>query len=425
MVAHDDVRQLHSNNRGNGFLVGQAIDKPLADQDRVADRGGLDGGREQNAGAHLVGEGKIVRNLEVDDDLIEHGVFIAARSQRRHQAGFHQPVDHVVLGLRDPGARGLQRPHIGRIIALVDRVVDFDADVLALTRGQLERVAPEVRLRLQPVKLLVFAAVRLFNVDGYRQPDSRLHVHPPTVEVVVVARVFLGAGAGISAVKADDVAILVFDPDAAEEAAHACNLGMHIVDPGAHRTQELTPHIAEDVVLVVEALRVQEHHLGKAERVGGEVLVQPERLGQPGHGGQRTLEEVVLGRVARHVGSVKEALAEVDAAQHVLVGDRHLIELLVRLRVLNIGLHQRRALLNVLDQHLFAADSPLHQGSLLLRELVRLGELGFLLFRIRAGDAEGNKQEGEGDLPKRHVRLLSCVLSSLLLAACTVPASCD
>ena len=169
------------------FFVGQAVDQPLADQDGIADGGGFDRGREQNAGMHLVGEGQVVGHLQVDDDLVQHRVFIAARSQRRHQAGFHQPVDDVVFRLRDPGARGLQRTHVLRVVALVDRVVHLDADVLALARGQLERVAPEVRLGLQPDRLVAFDALRLLHVDGHRQPDSRLHIHPPTVEVEVVA----------------------------------------------------------------------------------------------------------------------------------------------------------------------------------------------------------------------------------------------
>ena len=171
---------------------------------------------KQNAGVHLVGEGQVVGHLQVDHDLVQHLVLIAAGSQRRHQAGFHQPVDHVVLRLRNPGARGLQRTHVLRVVALVHRVVHLHAHVLAVARGQLERVAPEVRLRLQARLLVAFDALRLFHVNGHRQPDSRLHVHPPTVEVEVVARVVLGAGPGIGAVEADDVAVLILDPDAAD-----------------------------------------------------------------------------------------------------------------------------------------------------------------------------------------------------------------
>ena len=106
---------------------------------------------------------------------------------------------------------------------------------------------------------------------------------------------------------------------------------MHIEDPGAHRAQKLPAHKAEDVVLLVEAGGVEEHHLHEAGGGIGELL-QAQRLGQPGDGRKRALEEAVLGLSALGcVGLVEEPLAEVHAAQHVLVVDRHFVELHVRL----------------------------------------------------------------------------------------------
>jgi hypothetical protein len=122
---------------------------------------------------------------------------------------------------------------------------------------------------------------------------------------------------------------------------------------------------------------------------------------------KRPLEEAVLGGLSGLEGLVEEALAEIDAAEHVLVRDRHLIELHIRLGVLNVGFDQRSAQLDILDQHLFAANGSLNQRSLIRCKLVSLGVAGFLLFRVRASHTEDHKQEGEGDLPKRHVRLLS------------------
>ena len=133
---------------------------------------------------HLVCKSQIIWHLQVNNDLVQHRVFIASGGQRRHQAGLHQTVNHVVLSLRDPGARGLQRPHILRVVALVHRLVHLHAHVFALPRGQLERVAPEVRLGLQS-HLFAFGALGLFHINGHRQPDARLHVHPPTIEVEV------------------------------------------------------------------------------------------------------------------------------------------------------------------------------------------------------------------------------------------------
>ena len=218
--------------------LGRRVDEALADQDGVADRGGLDGVGKQNAGMHLVGEGQVVGNHQVDDDLVEDLVFVAALVERRHQAGFDQAVDHVVFSLGDPHARGLQRAHVLRVVAVVDGVVHLDADVLAVAGGQLEGVAPEVSLGLQADRLGAFDALRLFNVDGHRQPDAGLHVHPPAVEVEVVFGGILIGGTGVGAVEADDVAVLVLDPDAAVEAAHAGDLGMHVEDPGADRCPE-------------------------------------------------------------------------------------------------------------------------------------------------------------------------------------------
>ena len=269
--------------------------------------------------------------------------------------------------------------------------------------------------------LRAFDAGRLFHIDGDGQPDSGLHVHPPTVEVEVVFRGILGVGPGVGAVEADYVAILVLDPDAAIEPAHAGYLGVHVEDPGADRAQKLRPHKAEDVVLVVKARGVEEHHLHEAGGGVGEPL-QPQRLGQPGDGPKRTLEEAVLDGRAGFVCLVEEAPAEVDAAQRVLVFDRHLVELHVGPRVLDVGLHQRRALLNGLDQHLFASDGSFHQRGLFGGELVRLFVLRLLLC-VRAGYGQNKDQDGEGDLPKRHVKLLGQVLPGLPLAASVVSAS--
>ena len=149
VVAHGDMRQLHGDHGGNRFLAGQAVDESLADQNGVAHGGGFHGVGEQNAAMDLVGKGQIIGHYQVDHDLAQNLVLVAARVKGRHQAGFHQAVDHVVLGLGNPHARSLQRTHILRVVALVHRVIHLHAHVLAVARGQLERVAPEVRLRLQ------------------------------------------------------------------------------------------------------------------------------------------------------------------------------------------------------------------------------------------------------------------------------------
>ena len=234
VVAHDDVGQFHGYHRGDRFLARQGVDQPFADQDGIADGGGFNCVGQQDARVHLVGKGKVIGHLQVDDDLVQDGVFIAARGKGRHQAGFHEPVDHVVFSLCHPGARGLEGAYVLRVVALVDRVVHLHAHVLALSRGQLERVTPEVRLGSQTTRLFALNALSLLHVNGHRQPDARLYVHPPTVEVKEVARVVLGLGRGKGAVEADHVAVLILNPDAPQEPAHPAHLRVHVVDPGAH-----------------------------------------------------------------------------------------------------------------------------------------------------------------------------------------------
>ena len=54
----------------------------------------------------------IVRYHQVGDDLIQHRLLKTVRSQRSHEARLLEAIDDVVLGLRNPLARGLQRAHV-------------------------------------------------------------------------------------------------------------------------------------------------------------------------------------------------------------------------------------------------------------------------------------------------------------------------
>ncbi len=313
----------------------------------------------------------------------------------------------------------MQRAYVLRVVALVFGVVYLDTHVFAFARGQLEGVAPEVSLGLEPDGLLAFHALGFFDIDGHRQPDAGLHVHAPAVEVEVVFRGILVGGRGKGAVEANDVGILILDPDTAIEPPHARNLGVNVENPGAHRTQELPPHVAEYVMLLVKSRGVEKHHFGETERIVGELRVQSQGLGQAGNGGERSLEEALFGLLPALIALVKKALAEVHPAEHVLVSHRDLVQLDVRPDVLDIGLHKRGVLLNVPDQDLLACDGPLHQRRLVGGELVSLFILGLLL-GVEAGSTESKDQEGSGDLPKRHFN--SCVVV-LSLAACRIAAS--
>src|SRR5215831_12736423 len=150
-----------------------------------------------------------------------------------------------------------------------------------------------MRLSLEADALLTFHALSLFNVDGDREPHTGLNIQTPAVEVeVVLGRIFAGR-VRVSAVEAHNVANLIFNPDASIEAALAVDLGMHIEDPGANGSKKLAAHIAEFIMLRVEARRIDEHHLHEAVRIIGK-LFEPQSLGQTRDRRERTLEPSTL-----------------------------------------------------------------------------------------------------------------------------------
>ena len=81
------------------------------------------------------------------------------------------------------------------------------------------------------------------------------------------------AAAGVTAVEAHDVVILILDPDASLEAAFAgFFLGGDVEHQAAHFAQEFAAHVIELVVLLIEAVGVNKNHLQKAvgEELHGE-----------------------------------------------------------------------------------------------------------------------------------------------------------
>ena len=150
----------------------------------------------------------------------------------------------------------------------------------------------------------------------------------------------------VSAVEADDVVVLVFDPDAAEEPALASVfLGRDVDDDAAHFAEELAADESEIVILALKIL-IEDHHLGKAQR-------------QKLHGinvaqfAEHAFAEA--GRRGRSESAVIGALAHIQAAQevHVADGDGR-AEVFVFLQILEIGLHQRMKLLHLRHEEMFA-----------------------------------------------------------------------
>ena len=227
---------------------------------------------------------------------------------------------------------------------------------------------------------MVHAVVqRVLDIHRRRRPHSRLHVHTPAVEVKIVVG-FVVWIADVGTVEPDDVAVLVLDPDAPEETPRASLLRAHIEDPCAHRAQELAPHEGEVVVLLVEPARIDEHHRHES---GGRVL-QMESFGQVRHEMEGTGKPAAARQapIRLLILCIRKCLSEIHAPDHVLIGNRDLIELLVGTQVLNVRLHDRGALLDLLNNHLLARDRLLYQALLLrgkgqscrsTRVLLRLG----------------------------------------------------
>ena len=211
--------------------------------------------------------------IDVVGNLLQDLVKVAGR---RQQACLHQAIEDVFLCLGDPLPLGLQRAEVLVVVTLVLNVVDLDRLVVRLVGGQLQAVAPDISLGLERYRVLR-ALLRLFYIDADRQPEARLEIFAPAVEVEVAGAVVVLVATGVGAVEADDVPALVFNPDTAGKAAAAgSRLGVHVEYQRAHCAQEVAADIAEVIMLLVERDRIQEHHLHKA---GGDVL-HLERLGQ-------------------------------------------------------------------------------------------------------------------------------------------------
>ena len=142
--------------------------------------------------------------------------------------------------------------------------------------------------------------VAFLAVNERRQPHTGLHVGAPTVKVEVPAGM---PAATVSAIEPNDVVVLIFDPDAPQEAALAGLFHRRNVEnQAAHFTKKLAPHVIELIVVLVEAVGINENHLQEAaghkfrrereEVADGAENLPPFRVGV-GQGDQRhTLRKV-------------------------------------------------------------------------------------------------------------------------------------
>ena len=174
-----------------------------------------------------------------------------------------------------------------------------------------------------------------FAIDESREPHAGLQVGPPAVEVEIPAGM---AAAAVSAVKADHVEVLVFDPDATEKAALAgFRKRSHIEHKTAHFTQEFAAHVVELVVLRVEAAGVDENHL--QETVGQILHCEREEIAD-------SAENLLALAACIGEGDQSNGFGKIRFAQKIFVAGRNAAKLLVRLQILNIGFNERRVFLH-------------------------------------------------------------------------------
>ena len=150
----------------------------------------------------------------------------------------------------------------------------------------------------------------------------------------------------VCAVQADDVEVLIFDPDTAEEAPFAgIFLWRDIEHEAADVAQELAADVFEIVVLTVEVVAVGKHHPRKAEGL----ILHLEILGE-------AAEKALLHALVFQIGSAIDGLAEVHAAEEIPIIFRNRTKLRILDEVLEIGLDDRCARREHLGQTLFALD---------------------------------------------------------------------
>src|SRR5262249_4547496 len=110
------------------------------------------------------------------------------------------------------------------------------------------------------------------NVGG--QPQTRLHVDAPAVEMEV--ELALGIWA-VGSVEANNVEILIFYPDATQKVRRlVLAFRNHVNYARPAPAQKLAAQVSEFVMLLIEML-VQKHHLQKADVL----VVHPEEAVQP------------------------------------------------------------------------------------------------------------------------------------------------
>ena len=141
--------------------------------------------------------------------------------------------------------------------------VDLNVRKLFVVFKRLRIIAPEAGLcfEMQARKQRTGAfEIRLFDEDVRWQPQTRLQIQAPAIEVQEVA---VAGARRISTVKADDVVLAVFNPDPAQKASAGVVLRLHIDHGAAHFPEKFLTDVFEVVVFLLE-IPVEHDHLREA-----------------------------------------------------------------------------------------------------------------------------------------------------------------
>ncbi len=169
--------------------------------------------------------------------------------------------------------------------------------------------------------------IAFLAIHERRQPKPWLYVRAPAIEMEVPAGVPVAA---VSAIEANDVIILVFNPDASHEPAMVALFGgCHVENQAAHFAKEFAANIVKLVVLLIEAVGIDKDHLQKP--IGQELHGEAEEVSD----GTDHFPPLAAGVIQGHE---RYTLSEVGAAKEVLVAGRHRAQVLIGLQVLNVGL---------------------------------------------------------------------------------------
>ncbi len=209
--------------------------------------------------------------------------------------------------------------------------------------------------------------IGLFGIDVSRKPQSGLHVDPPAIEV----EEGIQAGARfVSSIEANDVVVLVLDPDAAQEVrAFDVFFRDHVEDQRAYVSEELLAKILQLIVIFIE-LVIEKDKLHEPERN----IVHPVKAIQ-------AIEHAA--HESRAITALKSLFADASLVQNqpakkILVALGNAAQLLVRFHVLDIGLYQGSILVHVLDQLGFGIEDAVSHGIVGGRCLVVI----FIFFRF-------------------------------------------